>query len=133
MQNGIAASTIAEVLDSETISQAKVNAIDNGQSIETAKIDAESGEKRTVEFKGNEPKPTSKDSEIEALQLKYTSAQSGAANAQRRLGQANEGKFDDDPKKKQFVIDHNTKLLNESNAEMAALEAQLKAKGASPV
>jgi hypothetical protein len=110
--------------------QAKINAIDNGETISTTKTDAESGEKKAVEFNGGNPPPTSKDPEIEALQLKYTSAQQGAANAQRRLNNANSGMFDDDPKKKQFIIDNNTKLLNESNAEMAALEAQLKDKGA---
>jgi hypothetical protein len=40
--------------------------------------------------------------------------------------------FDDDPAKKQYVIELNTKQLNEANARMAAIEAQLKDKGAAP-
>ena len=40
--------------------------------------------------------------------------------------------FDDEPGKKQKVIDGNTKALNDANAKMTAIEAQLKAKGAAP-
>jgi hypothetical protein len=40
--------------------------------------------------------------------------------------------FDDNPFKKQTVIDNNTKSLEAANAKMTALEAQLKARGAAP-
>ena len=111
---------------------AKTKAIDDGTTISTTKTDAESGQKKAVEFKGNSPPPLSKDEQIEEWQADYESARNKAANAQRRLDQANSGLFDDNPFKKQTVIDNNTKLLNQANAEMTALDAQLKSRGAAP-
>lgn len=111
---------------------AKTKAIDDGTSVKTTKTDAESGTKKDVEFNGGSPAPTSKDAGIAALQNEYSAAQTAAAGAQRRIDAANSGKFDDEPGKKQKVIDGNTKALNDANAKMAALESQLKAKGAAP-
>jgi hypothetical protein len=111
---------------------AKTRAIDDGTTVSTTKTDAESGQQKKVDFDGGTPAPVSKDSDVSALQEQYAKAQSAAQNAQRRLNNANSGMFDDDPAKKQNVIDGNTKSLNDANAQMAALEAQLKAKGASP-
>ena len=111
---------------------AKTKAIDDGTSVKTTKTDAESGQKKDVEFNGGSPAPTSKDPAIERLQQKYALSQHAAANAQRRIDNANSGMFDDVPGKKQSVIDGNTKVLDRANAEMAEIEAQLKAKGAAP-
>lgn len=111
---------------------AKTKAIDDGTTVKTTKTDAESGQKKDVEFNGGSPAPRSKDSVIEDLQADYDRAKQAAATAQRRLDFANSGKTDDDPVYKQKIIDNNTKVLNESNAKMAALEAQLKDKGAAP-
>ena len=111
---------------------AKTKAIDDGTTVSTTKTDAESGEKKKVEFNGNSPPPLSKDDQIAEWQADYESARNQAANAQRRLDQANSGLFDDNPFKKQTVIDNNTKSLEAANAKMTAIEAQLKARGASP-
>jgi hypothetical protein len=111
---------------------AKAKAIDDGTTVSTTKTDAESGEKKKVEFNGNSPPPLSKDDQIAEWQADYESARNQAANAQRRLDQANSGLFDDNPFKKQTVIDNNTKSLQAANAKMTALEAQLKARGAAP-
>lgn len=111
---------------------AKTKAIDDGTSVKTTKTDAESGQKKDVEFNGGSPAPTSKDPAIERLQQKYALSQQAAAGAQRRIDAANSGKFDDEPGKKQSVIDGNTKVLDRANADMAAIEAQLKDKGAAP-
>ena len=111
---------------------AKTKAIDDGTSVKTTKTDAESGQKKDVEFNGGSPAPTSKDPTIERLQQKYALSQQAAANAQRRIDNANSGMFDDVPGKKQSVIDGNTRLLERANADMAAVEAQLKDKGAAP-
>ena len=114
--------------------QAKVNAIDNGQSIATTKTDAESGEKKTVEFKGDDPKPASKDAEIAKLQDDYQQAAADAATAQRRLAMVEPGgvRADEDEATKSKIRDNNTKILNDANARMASIEAQLKDKGATP-
>jgi hypothetical protein len=111
---------------------AKTKAIDDGTSVKTTKTDAESGQKKDVEFNGGSPAPTSKDPAIERLQQKYALSRDAATNAQRRIDNANSGMFDDVPGKKQSVIDGNTKVLERANAEMAAIEAQLKDKGAAP-
>ena len=111
---------------------AKTKAIDDGTTISTTKSDAESGQQKKVEFKGNSPPPLSKYDQIAEWQADYESARNQAANAQRRLDQANSGLFDDNPFKKQTVIDNNTKLLDQANAKMTALDAQLKARGAAP-
>jgi hypothetical protein len=111
---------------------AKTKAIDDGTTVKTTKTDAESGTKKEVEFNGGRPPPLSKDDQIAEWQADYESARNQAANAQRRLDQANSGLFDDNPFKKQTVIDNNTKLLEAANAKMTALEAQLKARGAAP-
>jgi hypothetical protein len=111
--------------------RAKVNAIDNGQSIATTKTDAESGEKKTVEFKGDDPKPASKDLTIAKLQDDYEDAVMDAATAQRRINNANNPNIVD-PDKRDAAIAYHTKLLNEANARMTAIEAQLKDKGAAP-
>jgi len=111
--------------------RAKVNAIDNGQSIATTKTDAESGEKKTVEFKGDDPKPASKDADIAKLQDDYQQAAADAATAQRRINNANNPNIVD-PDKRDAAIAYHTKLLNEANARMTAIEAQLKDKGAAP-
>lgn len=116
----------------QTDLQNQINAIDNGTTVKTTRVDAESGNTKEVEFDGSKTRPTSKDSDIAALQNEYSAAQTAAAGAQRRLDNANSGMFDDEPGKKQKVIDGNTKVLNDSNAKMAAIEAQLKAKGAAP-
>ena len=111
---------------------AKTKAIDDGTTISTTKTDAESGTKKQVDFNGSSPTPKSTDSNVAALQDEYSAAQQASATAQRRLDNANNGMFDDDPKKKQYVIDNNTKLLNDANAKLIAIEAQLKDKGAAP-
>jgi hypothetical protein len=111
---------------------AKTKAIDDGTTVKTTKTDAESGTKKEVEFNGGRPPPLSKDDQIAEWQADYESARNQAANAQRRLDQANSGLFDDNPFKKQTVIDNNTKLLEAANAKMTAIEAQLKARGAAP-
>jgi hypothetical protein len=111
---------------------AKTKAIDDGTTVKTTKTDAESGTKKEVEFNGNSPPPLSKDDQIAEWQADYESARNQAANAQRRLDQANSGLFDDNPFKKQTVIDNNTKSLEAANAKMTAIEAQLKARGAAP-
>ena len=95
-------------------------------------MDAESRKTKEVEFDGSKTRPESKDADIAALQQEYAAAQDAIQNAQRRLDNANRGLFDDDPAKKQFVIDNNTKLLNAANAKLAATEARLKDKGAAP-
>jgi hypothetical protein len=114
--------------------RAKVNAIDNGQSIATTKTDAESGEKKTVEFKGDDPKPASKDADIAKLQDDYEKAAADAATAQRRLAMVEPGgvRADEDEATKAKIRDNNTKILNDANARMTAIEAQLKDKGAAP-
>jgi hypothetical protein len=111
---------------------AKTKAIDDGTTVSTTKTDAESGQQKKVDFNGGSPAPTSKDPAIERLQQKYALSRDAAANAQRRIDNANSGMFDDVPGKKQSVIDGNTKLLERANADMAAIEAQLKDKGAAP-
>jgi hypothetical protein len=111
---------------------AKTKAIDDGTTVKTTKTDAESGTKKEVEFNGGRPPPLSKDDQIAEWQADYESARNQAANAQRRLDQANSGLFDDNPFKKQTVLDNNTKLLEAANAKMTAIEAQLKARGAAP-
>jgi hypothetical protein len=111
---------------------AKTKAIDDGTTVKTTKTDAESGTKKEVEFNGNSPPPLSKDDQIAEWQADYESARNQAANAQRRLDQANSGLFDDNPFKKQTVLDNNTKSLEAANAKMTAIEAQLKSRGASP-
>ena len=111
--------------------QAKIGAIDNGTKVKTTITDG-SGNTRNVEFDGSQTKPASKDADIAKIQEEYEKAKSNAWNSQRRLNNANSGMFDDDPSKKQYVIDLNTKQLNEANAKMAVLEAQLKDKGAAP-
>ena len=116
----------------QTDLQNQINAIDNGTKVTTTKVDAESGTKKTVEFDGSKTRPESKDADIAALQNEYSAAQTAAAGAQRRIDNANSGMFDDEPGKKQKVIDGNTKALNDANAKMTAIEAQLKAKGAAP-
>lgn len=116
----------------QTDLQNQINAIDNGTTVKTTRVDAESGKTKEVEFDGSKTRPESKDSEIAALQNEYSAAQTAAAGAQRRIDNANAGMFDDEPGKKQKVIDGNTKALNDANAKMAALEARLKDKGAAP-
>ena len=111
--------------------QAKIGAIDNGTKVKTTITDG-SGNTRNVEFDGSQTRPASKDADIAKIQEEYEKAKSNAWNSQRRLNNANSGMFDDDPSKKQHVIDLNTKQLDEANAKMAVLEAQLKDKGAAP-
>ena len=111
---------------------AKTKAIDDGTSVKTTKTDAESGQKKDVEFNGASPKPESNNADVAKLQQDYYNAQAAAEAAQRRLNNANSGMFDDDPAKKQKIIDGNTKLLNDANAAMASLSEQLKARGAAP-
>ena len=111
--------------------QAKIGAIDNGTKVKTTITDG-SGNTRNVEFDGSQTKPASKDADIAKIQEEYDKAKSNASNSQRRLNNANSGMFDNEPGKKQSVIDLNTKQLDEANAKMAVLEAQLKDKGAAP-
>jgi hypothetical protein len=54
-----------------------------------------------------------------------------AATAQRRINNANNPNIVD-PDKRDAAIAYHTKLLNEANARMTAIEAQLKDKGAAP-
>jgi hypothetical protein len=110
--------------------QAKVNAIDDGTTVTTTKID-ESGVKKPVEFSGSNPTPASKDADIAKLQDDYQEAVATAATAQRRINNANNPNIVD-PDKRDAAIAYHTKLLNEANAKMAAIEAQLKDKGAAP-
>ena len=116
----------------QTDLQNQITAIDNGTTVKTTRVDAESRKTKEVEFDGSKTRPESKDADIAALQQEYAAAQDVIQNAQRRLDNANRGLFDDDPAKKQFVIDNNTKLLNAANAKLAATEARLKDKGAAP-
>ena len=116
----------------QTDLQNQITAIDNGTTVKTTRVDAESRKTKEVEFDGSKTRPTSKDPAIERLQQKYALSQQAAAGAQRRIDAANSGKFDDEPGKKQSVIDGNTRLLERANADMAAIEAQLKDKGAAP-
>ena len=111
--------------------QAKISAIDNGTKVKTTITDG-SGNTRNAEFDGSQTKPASKDADIAKIQEEYDKAKSNASNSQRRLNNANSGMFDNEPGKKQSVIDLNTKQLDEANAKMAVLEAQLKDKGAAP-
>ena len=113
--------------------QAKIGAIDNGTKVKTTITDG-SGNTRNVEFDGSQTKPASKDADIAKIQEEYEKAKSAASNAQRRLDKAANGDYDDpaEPGRRQKIVDGNTKSLNEANAKMAALEAQLKDKGAAP-
>jgi hypothetical protein len=114
--------------------QAKVNAIDSGTTIKTTKTDAESGAQKDVEFKGNDPVPKSTNADVAKLQDDYQQAASDAWNAQRRLGFIEPGgiKADESEEVKANIRNTNTKILNDANARMAAIEAQLKDKGAAP-
>ena len=107
-----------------------ISAIDNGTSVTVKRFNGDAYVD-TV-FDGKTVSPKSKDSDVAALQDEYDKAKSSVWNAQRRLNNANNGMFDDDPAKKQHVIDSNTKQLNDANAQMAAIEAKLKDKGAAP-
>ena len=113
--------------------QAKVSAIDSGTTVATTKTD-ESGVKKPVEFDGGNPKPKSTDADIAKLQDDYQQAASDAANAQRRLGFIEPGgiKANEPADVIENIRSTNTKRLNEANAKMAAIEAQLKDKGAAP-
>ena len=110
--------------------QAKVSAIDTGTTVKTTKTD-ESGVKKDVEFSGGNPTPASKDADIAKLQDDYQQAAADAATAQRRINNANNPNIVD-PDKRDAAIAYHTKLLNEANARMTAIEAQLKDKGAAP-
>jgi hypothetical protein len=110
---------------------AKTKAIDDGTTVKTTKTDAESGTKKNVDFNGNSPAPTSKDADIARLQEEYAKAQQDAATAQRRINNANNPDIVE-PSKRDAAIAGNTKNLEAANARMAALEAQLKDKGAAP-
>jgi hypothetical protein len=116
----------------QTDLQNQITAIDNGTTVKTTRVDAESGKTKEVEFDGSKTRPKSKDEVIARLQDDYESLQVVAAGAQRRIDNANAGMFDNEPGKKQKVIDGNTKVLNDANAKLAAIEAQLKDKGAAP-
>lgn len=115
---------------------AKVKAIDDGAKISTTKTDPESKEQKKVDFDGGNPPPVSKDSATRALQEKYADLRSQSRSLDRVIERTKTNPAYDDeyvgPGGRQKQIDRLTQQQQDLQAEMVAVEAELKAKGSGP-